>query len=269
MDRYILVSLLVWMAASADAVGALLGLWSVSSGSRLTILGLEALMLLALLANSYALLRWVRIKSNVYIYHRVAWLGFASLAFCICGDLVNFNISETYYRHGSVVKHDYLADSVTFFAPGYLLLLIAVCFVSFHRGVGVKVIAGFLTLGALLGAVSFASMHLPGTGMRVSTITGAYAMLITALGASGFLLLLAYGGLRAPLGVWLVSAGVLLAAVADGVIGQFWIYGNGGEGYYPAVRYVNWFIYVGSQSLVIHLARVAVHNDRATLLDIR
>ena len=65
--------------------------------------------------------------------------------------------------------------------------------------------------------------------MRVSTITGAYAMLITALGASGFLLLLAYGGLRAPLGVWLVSAGVLLTAVADGVIGQFWIYGNGGK----------------------------------------
>jgi len=58
--------------------------------------------------------------------------------------------------------------------------------------------------------------------------------------------------------VWLVATGLVLATVADGVIGQFWIYGNDGEGYFPAAKYVNWSLYIGSQCLVIHLARVAV-----------
>lgn len=261
MDKYIFTSCVVAIAACVDAVGGVLGLWSVTAGERAMILALEAVMLTGLLANSYALMRWVHTHSASSDLHRVALLSFVSLALCTGGDLVNFNLPETYYRHGSVVKHDYLADSVTFFAPGYLLLLVAVCLVARHRQLRLKIIAGVLTLGALIGGLSFASMHLPGTGIRVSAITGTYAMLISALGASGLLLLFTYGGLRAPRGVWLVTVGVVLAAIADGVIGQFWIYGNGGEGYFPTVRYVNWMIYAVSQCLVIHLARVAVWSE--------
>jgi hypothetical protein len=60
-----------------------------------------------------------------------------------------------------------------------------------------------------------------------------------------------------------VAAGLVLAAVADAVIGQFWLYGHAGQGFFPAVRDVNWVIYIGSQSLVIHLPRVAVLAPQA------
>jgi hypothetical protein len=82
-------------------------------------------------------------------------------------------------------------------------------------------------------------------------------MLITAVGISGVLLLLSLGLTKAPPMAWLVGLGLVLAAVADAVIGSFWLYGNQGDGFYPAVRDINWVIYIGSQSLVIHLPRLA------------
>ena len=116
----------------------------------------------------------------------------------------------------------------------------------------------------LVGITSFISMHLSGTGTHVSIVTGSYAVLITLVGASGLILLTAFRNSVIKRGVWLVSIGLVLAAAADGVIGQFWIYGNGGEGFFPAAKYVNWSLYIGSQCLLIHIARLAVWRKKGS-----
>lgn len=259
-DRYVLTSLVIWLAATADAVGGLLGLWSVNGDERLLILGTEMLMLLALLINSLALKNWVYRNTSISLYRQVAWLSVASLVLCIFGDLVNFNLPQTFYRHGSVVRHDYLADSVWFFAPGYLLLLVAVLRIALGNGLSPGVITGMLSLAAIIGANAVYAMHLPGTGDYVSAITGGYGVFITVVGASGLAFVLSFRKAGFQPAVLLVGAGIALAAVADSVIGQFWIYGNGGEGYFPAARYINWSLYIGSQCLVIHLARVSFRH---------
>lgn len=257
-DRYAIASLAIWLAATADAVGGLLGLWSVNGDERSFVLGAETLMLLALLANSLALKNWVYRNTAAPLYRQVAWLSVVSLALCIGGDLVNFNLPETYYRYGPIVRHDYLADSVWFFAPGYLLLLVAVVRIALANGLGGWVMTGMLMPAAIIGGAAIYAMHLPGTGDYVSAMTGFYGVFITAVGASGLVFILSFGKARFEPGVLLVGGGIVLAAVADSVIGQFWIYGNSGEGYFPAARYINWSLYIGSQCLVIHLARVSL-----------
>ncbi len=262
-DRYVITSLVIWLAATADAVGGLLGLWSVEGDGRLFVLGAETLMLLALFANTLALKNWVYRNTSISLYRQIAWLSLASLALCICGDLVNFNLPQTFYRHGPVVKHDYLADSVWFFAPGYLLLLIAVVKVALANGMSAAALTISGIVAGLAGGAAFTAMYLPGTGTYVSAITGFYAVFITVVGASGLAFVLSFRKAGLKPAVLLVGGGIVIAAVADSVIGQFWIYGNGGEGYFPAARYINWSLYVGSQCLVIHLARVSFWYGRA------
>lgn len=247
-------------------MGGLLGLWSVagSNNERLTLLSIEAATMLVLVANSFAIKCWVYRTTTNPLYRRLGWLGFLSLALCFCGDVVNFNLPQTLYRHGGVVRHDYLADSVLFFAPGYLLLLAAVVLVTVRNNIGPTVWGGIFVVAAVAGIASFASMHLPGTGFYVSMLTGGYSVLITAVGLSGVVLVICFGGVRASPGIWLVGLGLVLAAVADGIIGQFWLYGNDGAGYFPWAREVNWIIYVGSQCLVIHLPRVMLRQSQVT-----
>ncbi|MDI9244715.1 hypothetical protein [Marinobacter sp. CHS3-4] len=259
-DVYVKVSLAVWLAATVDALGGLMGFWSVVGDARELVLIAEFVMMLVLLINCYALKNWIVRHTDHSLYRQVAWLSVGSLVLCILGDLVNFNLPESYYRYGQVVKHDYLADSVWFFAPGYLLLLIAAVRIARANGLGIAGIAALLAVAGIIGGVSINAMHLPGTGTYVSAITGFYGIFITVVGASGIVFMLSFGKRRFRPGVLLVSVGILMAAVADSVIGQFWIYGNGGEGFFPAARYVNWSLYVGSQCLVIHLARVAYWN---------
>lgn len=262
-DRYVITSLVVWLAATADAAGGLVGFWSVNGGERLWVLGAESLMLMALFANSLALKNWVYRNTTIPLYRQLAWLSVGSLALCICGDLVNFNLPQTFYRHGTVIRHDYLADSVWFFAPGYLLLAIAVIKVAMANGMRAGAMLALAIVAGLIGGGAFSVMHLPGAGHYVSAITGFYAVFITMVGASGLAFIVSFGKARFKPAVLLVGGGIMLAALADSVIGQFWIYGNDGEGYFPAARYINWVLYIGSQCLVVHLARVSLwHRGR-------
>jgi hypothetical protein len=257
MDRYVAGSLVGFLAALIVGSGSIFGFW-VSSES-LPVVMVEIMTLLVLLINSVLILRWVYKASSSGFHRRLAWLCLLSLVLCIGGDIVNFNFPQTTYRHGDVVKHDYLVDSVFFFGPGYAMLLAAV--LSAVRASGqysFASLAALLVAACALSGVLFASLYIPGAGTYVATMTGGYSLLITSVGMSGALLLASYGCFHAPLGLWAVSLGLVLAAVADAVIGAFWIYGNAGEGYFPLVRDVNWMLYIASQCLVIHLPRVMV-----------
>ena len=264
IDRYFVTSLIIWLVATIESIGGLAGYWSITGNERFSILFIESAILVALFINSYAIKNWVYRHSSESSHRVIAWVVVFALALCICGDVVNFNLPLTYYRYGGIVKHDYLADSVTFFAPGYALFLAVACWLAISNGTKPKVIYYWGVIAMLVGITSFISMHLSGTGTHVSLVTGGYAVLITLVGASGFILLTAFRNSVIKRGVWLVSIGLVLAAAADGVIGQFWIYGNSGEGFFPAAKYVNWSLYIGSQCLLIHIARLAVWRKKGS-----
>jgi len=264
IDRYLVTSLIIWVVATIESIGGLAGYWSIIGNERFVILFIESTVLVALLANCYAIKNWVYRHSTETSHRVIAWVTVIALALCICGDVVNFNLPLTHYRYGGIVKHDYLADSVTFFAPGYALFLTMACWFAIANGIKPKVLFIWGVIASLVGAASFYSMHLPDTGSHVSIVTGSYAVLITLVGVSGIILLTALRNSATKCGVWLVAIGFVLAAVADGVIGQFWIYGNGGEGFFPAAKYVNWSLYIASQCLLIHIARLAVWHKKGT-----
>lgn len=262
MNRYRVLSLTASLAALVVSGGALAGLWASTAAPLALTLGGATLALL--LINSGLILRRVYQATSPMVCRQIAWLCLLSMGLCIAGDVVNFNIRQTYYRHGSVIRHDYLADSVLFFGPGYLLLLVAVLkAVRFSGTVGYAGMWACLGVSLAAGAVSFLSLYLPGTGAYVGITTGLYSMLITAVGGSGVLLLVCYGAFRAPAGIRAVSLGLVLATAADAVIGAFWLYGNGGEGFFPIARDVNWVLYIASQSLVIQLPLVMIRYGQA------
>jgi len=258
IDRYFVISLLLFLVATIESIGGLLGLWSVTGEERSIILFVETLVLVGLMANCYAIKNWVYRHSTEASHRFLAWATLASLALCLCGDVVNFNLPLTYYRYGGIIKHDYLVDSVFFFGPGYALFLVASCSIALSNGVKLKTLLLVLTIASLVGCASFMSMHLSNTGLHISMVTGLYAVLITLVGASGLMLLIALRKSTAKIALCCVACGLILATIADGIIGQFWIYGNNGEGYYPIAKYINWSLYIASQSMLIHLARIAV-----------
>jgi hypothetical protein len=166
------------------SAGGLLGWWSVEgpAAERVAVFAASGLTLLLLLANGLHIRRAV-LAQAVWPWQRVvANLGLLSLLLCTAGDLVNFNLPQTFHRHGGVVRHDYLADSVWCFAPGYLALLAAVLVVARQRGLPVRTMGLVIGAACVSGLLSFAGMHLPGTGAAVTGLTGVYSMVITAVG---------------------------------------------------------------------------------------
>ncbi len=264
MNKFVAVSAVAVCMAVIDSVGGMLGLWSVTGGDtqRLLITAFEALTMLLLLGNSVAIRQSIVNDPALRHLRVVATLSTLSLLVCLGGDLVNFNLPQTYFRHGEVIKHDYLADSVWFFAPGYSLLIAAVAVAIRKTGRGLGGLYAAWAVAAVVGVATLYSMCLPDAGSYVLRMTGGYSVIITAVGFTGGVLIWAFGGMRAPAGIWWVGAGVILANLADAVIGQFWIYGNRGDGFFPIAREVNWIMYVGSQALVIHLPRVVAASGR-------
>jgi len=251
--QYTIFGSLIFGVAIMDAVGSLLGFWSESGVRGQVLLGPKGLVLVGLVLLSFSTKYWVYQRTSNPRHRMVARLSVASILLCMGGDIVNANVANSFYRYGGSVKHDYLAESVIFFGPGYFLLLVTGILIALDTTVKGWVMYSVLLIGALFGVVSLMSMHLPGTGVFVTAMTVGYAALIGAVALFGCVVVHSMGGMQASLGVWLVGLGFVLAGVADAVIGAFWIYGNGGEGFYPTVRQVNWILYVGSQCLVIYL----------------
>lgn len=254
-------ALVLSLCATALSVLGLLGVWGIDGeeAERLKFGLTELALMLLLIANGYAIKRHMYQQPSSLLAQQLSWLCLLSLILCFAGDVVNRNFGQLFYQYGSVVKHDYLADSVMFFAPGYLLLLIAVARVAQARGVSAKFMLVTASVAAALGGLSFLNMADFNAGERVLAITGGYAMLITVVGFSSLWLLKAYGAASGPASIRWVAAGLALAAIADALIGSFWIYGNNGEGFFPAISYVNWIVYFASQAMVQQLP-IAVNN---------
>ncbi|CAM2782683.1 hypothetical protein [Pseudoalteromonas distincta] len=256
MNKHIVLSFLASFIAFIVVIFGLL--WVPEQHALLTF---EVVSLVFLLFNSVSITRWVY-KNNGNTRERiVALLCTGSLLLCIGGDVVNFNLLQQYYTHGNVIKHDYLVDSILFFAPGYMLLLLASFFVLkskvyySNRTLGV-----YFIIAICISVVSFYSMYIPEAASYTLVLTWVYSLIITGVGLTSVLLVKSYGVSNAPLSVWVLSLGLAFAALADALIGLFWIYGNGGEGFYPHIRYINWLFYIISQSIVIHLPKVMVMN---------
>ena len=246
------ISFIAWLCA---LVVMLIGLFTPNNKEILLFLTVSSLCLL--MFNSVAISAWVFHQFKDKQLRFIAVLCSAALMLCTVGDVINFNLSQHYHRYATLIKHDYLIDSILFFAPGYSLLFLA-CVLAYKRQQAISQLKSilFMVVVLVISATSLASMYLDGAGIPILAMTGVYSVVVTSVGLMGLVLVVTYGGFYAPKPIIWVSLGLLLAALADAIIGAFWIYGNQGQGFYPQVRYINWFIYISSQCLVIHLAKV-------------
>ncbi|TMP61596.1 hypothetical protein CWB77_08740 [Pseudoalteromonas sp. S1610] len=246
------ISFIAWLCA---LVVMFIGLFTPNNKEILLFLTVSSLCLL--MFNSVAISAWVFHQFKDKQLRFIAVLCSAALMLCTVGDVINFNLSQHYHRYATLIKHDYLIDSILFFAPGYSLLFLA-CVLAYKRQQAISQLKSilFMVVVLVISATSLASMYLDGAGIPILAMTGVYSVVVTAVALMGLMLVIAYGGFHAPKPIMWVSLGLLLAALADAIIGAFWIYGNQGQGFYPQVRYINWFIYISSQCLVIHLAKV-------------
>ena len=246
------ISFIAWLCA---LVVMLIGLFTPNNKEILLFLTVSSLCLL--MFNSVAISAWVFYQFKDKQLRFIAVLCSAALMLCTVGDVINFNLSQHYHRYATLIKHDYLVDSILLFAPGYSLLFLA-CVLAYKRQQAISQLKSilFMVVVLVISATSLASMYLDGAGIPILAMTGVYSVVVTSVGLMGLVLVVTYGGFYAPKPIIWVSLGLLLAALADAIIGAFWIYGNQGQGFYPQVRYINWFIYISSQCLVIHLAKV-------------
>lgn len=255
-------ALFLTVLATAMSVVALTGVWGIDGAAveRLQFGAAELLLIALLLVNGFAIKRWVFAQTNDLLARQLAWLCLLSLMLCVAGDVVNRNFAQLFYQHGVVVKHDYLVDSVWFFAPGYSLLLLAVWRAAREKAVSNRFMRNTAMVGGVIAALSFLNMADFAAGEYVLGITGSYAVLITVVGVSSLWLLKAYGAISGPAAIRWVALGLALAAIADSLIGSLWIYGNDGEGYFPVISHINWIVYFASQALVQQLP-VAVARE--------
>ncbi|MDK1310403.1 hypothetical protein [Pseudoalteromonas ardens] len=255
------ISVLIIALAMLDLIFTLLGVWSVVGETRNWVLSFEALTLTLLLCNCLIIRQVIGQHQHARSYWPLANLVVFSLLFCLAGDVVNFNLAQNYFQHSAVVKHDYLADSVWFFMPGYLLLFLACWRLLGYSGAQVVYFVVAMLITSLLALFSYLNMHLPGSGWYVTVLTGGYAIVIAQAALLGLCLLISSDIPKTPRAI--LALGMILATVADALIGQFWIFGNEGQGYYPQIRAINWAIYITSQAIVIHLPVITLNRDHS------
>lgn len=215
----------------------------------------EMSLLFALLWNGWRIRAFVHAQAESSALARsTATLVFASLLLCLGGDAINRNLGAAYYAYDDVIEHSYLADSVWFFFPGYLLFIVAAWRATAAR-VSAWLRAGSLAAGAVAGMATFAGLVLPGTSDYVVAMTGSYSVLISLMVPAALWIAMAYG-----CSAWPVALGAALATVADALIGQFWLYG---DGWYPGIAYLNFGVYFLSQALMQQLPPVVAGGGHA------
>ncbi|MFC3032783.1 hypothetical protein ACFOEE_09660 [Pseudoalteromonas fenneropenaei] len=254
----------VWLIAMLKSSTELL--WLNGAPSTITLLfdvvAMGVVVFIALSVFISQKRQQAELQSNISDAPKRALMLTLALVLALAGDIVNLNLSAQFYRYGELIKHDYLADSVWFFAPSYMLISLLAASVLRQLSCSIALLFGAAVISAALGLASFLTMMLPESGRYILIMTGGYAMIVAIPAAFGLLLLLRCYQLRLALPYWLVAGGLVLATVADALIGQFWLFGNNGAGYFPIIRQLNWLVYFSSQCLLLQLALLpSQHHD--------
>ncbi|KZN43829.1 hypothetical protein [Pseudoalteromonas luteoviolacea] len=114
-------------------------------------------------------------------------------------------------------------------------------------------VIGVVSTVSIVTLFSYLQMRLPDNGAYVSILVGFYAVLVAQCASVALVLLLKATKLSLLKRYYLPVIGLLLATLADALIGQFWLFGNQGQGYFPLIRTINWFVYISSSLLIIQL----------------
>ena len=243
---------------------ALLGALPINTQAQQTIYdSSEIALILVLLFQSWKIRQALKAKYEPLLNEEHRWvlgiskLCLVSLAICILGDVTNANYFQLYYQHGSNVKHSYLADSVWFFFPGYACFIYAAYRVGLRNQLSRSFMMGTAILCGGIGSMFYALMHQEGAGWYVTMLTGPYAGMISVMCAAALWLLKSYPSYALK---W-IALGAALAAIADALIGQFWIFSD----WYPTIGYINWIVYFASQALIqllpIELDQLHAHSQ--------
>ncbi|CCQ10468.1 hypothetical protein PALB_13350 [Pseudoalteromonas luteoviolacea B = ATCC 29581] len=238
----------LWVLSALSIVSSVSGAFS-ELGSVLKISAMLGLCLFAI--NNWLSVR----KDNDDTLTAIAGLTSLALLFSVVGDVINLNLLDQFYGYSLIIKHDYLADSVWFFAPAYAAFMVACWLWLRVYKIGYWYFALSLVGGGVLGSLSYLSMMRTGTSGYVLYMTFFYAAFITlpTVFAFWFMYVATKHPVKKPL--FSIAIGLILATVADALIGQFWLFGNDGQGYYPLIREVNWLVYFSSQALLVQLPR--------------
>lgn len=263
LERCTRVSFVILLLAIIQSSLAIFSFWPLEENNvnRYWFGILELATMMLLIINALFITYSVSHFNNSQASH-ISRLCLYSLIFCFFGDIVNRNFSQHFYQYDEIIKHSYLVDSIFFFGPGYLILFIAVTQLVLTRGIKTKFITVTTIIAMLISVITYIDMYISDTSIVLTIITGGYALLITALATSGIWLLKSFNGLKSPRYIWIVFIGLLLAMLADAIIGAFWIFGNNGLGYFPLVSHVNWFIYIASQAFIQQLPRAIIESQK-------
>lgn len=246
---------LVALSTTLQAM-ALLGLLPIAPGSRgWHLYGVVELLLVAgLLCQGWRIRRWSVATGQSAAVQQMAHLCLYSLLLCGLGDVVNRNFLARYHPWDDVIKHGYLVESIVFFFPAYALVVVANWRLA-ARHIQPAVRRLTVLVAALVGVFAYLGSHDP----RVNAVAAGAMLVYTVLHAlmvlSAVWLVRAHGW---RVSRWVVS-GVLLAAVADALIGQFWIFSD----HFPVIEHVNWVIYFASLALIQQLPFLAARLPQA------
>ncbi len=235
---------------------ALLGVLPIAPGSlgRHVYSTVELLLVAGLLYQGWRIRQWAVASGQGALVRQIARLCFCSLLLCGLGDIVNRNYLERYYPWDEVIKHGYLVQSILFFFPGYALVVVANWRLGAPHVHPRTVVWG--TLAALgLGALAFFGSYDPRVNALASAAMLAYTLLHAVLVLSVVWVVRACGWAASSL----VAMGVLLAAVADALIGHFWIFSD----HFPVIEHVNWIVYFASLAMIQQLPFLAARAHPA------
>lgn len=254
LQRFTKLSFVLWLFAVTQSVLAITGVVSInhSNAERILFGIIELLTMVLLMLNAVAIKRFMA-KQDCAIAKRFSSVCLYSLLFCFVGDVVNRNFPQQFYQYDDVIKHSYLADSVMWFFPGYLLLVLAIAHLAMANGLSKKLLSTTTLIVIAFALVTYHDMYLMAAGALLTLITAFYSVLVSLLIVSALWLIKSCSAYKIPLRIWYAALGLVLAMLADAVIGKFWIFGNQGQGYFPVVSHVNWIIYFASQALIQQL----------------
>lgn len=254
LNRFSKIAVILWLVAAVQSLLAVFGIFGVmQTNQERIIFGIVELMtMLLVIINAIAIMRYVAQQQSSLAF-LLSRLCLYSLILCFFGDIVNRNFIQQFYEYDDVIKHSYLAASVIFFFPGYLIIAAAISYLATLKGLS----KGFMITSALITTTialyTYNDIHITGSSSLLTIITASYSVLVSILAVSAIWLLKALSWRQVPIRIWLAALGLILAMVADAIIGQFWIFGNHGQGYFPIVSHINWIIYLGSQVLIQQL----------------